>query len=184
MESPSKVSKDLKFPGLRVIIWGYSPRCWGAQSSRQSRGKTRVGRSYLQEQEQIPHSTKWPARRKGAARPREEPGFAAVQRPGGLAAHAQRGPQVVNGAFCLPEFGAGRRAKEERVGPTGAGRGGAGGLARWARKWRRRRRRLGAANVGSARAVGNGLGGGGVGWARAGGGTLDSRAREPTQAGA
>lgn len=38
------------------------------------------------------------------------------------------GRGVVNGAFCLPEFGAGGRARRRRGGADG---GGAGGLARW-----------------------------------------------------
>lgn len=37
------------------------------------------------------------------------------------------GRGVVNGAFCLPEFGAGGRARRR----GGADGGGAGGLARW-----------------------------------------------------
>lgn len=57
------------------------------------------------------------------------------------------GRRVVNGAFCLPEFGRGRA----RGGGWGRrGRGGAGRAASEVggeRKWRRRRRRLGAANA-------------------------------------
>lgn len=65
------------------------------------------------------------------------------------------GRRVVNGAFCLPEFGAGGRARRR----GGADRGGADGRAcevGGERKWRRRRRRPGAASAGFARAVGNG----------------------------
>lgn len=63
------------------------------------------------------------------------------------------GRRVVNGAFCLPEFGAGGRARRR----GGADRGGADGRAcevGGERKWRRRR--PGAASAGFARAVGNG----------------------------
>lgn len=110
-----------------------------------------MGRSLSQRTGQIPLQR---GNQKGRARRGREPGFAAVQRPRKrTAAHAQRGPQSCEWCVCLPEFGAGGRARR-RVGPTEAGRGGAGGLARWA-------------------ARGSG-GGGGGGWGRR---MLDPRGR-------
>ena len=177
--------QGLKFPGVQVTIWGYSallgsPKVPGSVEEGLARAAP-----YLQERGRSPTER---SGRPGEKGPRGAAGGAGFRcSPAAPQADLRRmrgaGRRVVNGAFCLPEFGAGGRARR-RGGADGGGAGPDGRASEVGgeRKWRRRR--PGAANVGSARAVGNGLGGGGVGWARAGGGTLDSRAREPTRAGA
>lgn len=92
---------------------------------------------------------RWSSQRMRSALEQEE---LCLHSPGGPQAGGQRmrdaGRGVVNGAFCLPEFGAGGSARR-RGGADGGGAGQAGCEVGGERKWRqRRRRRPGAASAG------------------------------------
>lgn len=117
--------QGLKFPGLQVIIWGYSALLGSPKVPGRVEERLAWAAPYLQEQGRSPTQRSGRPGEKGPrGRGRSRVSLQSSGPASGLAAHAQRGPQSCEWCVLFAGVWGGRAREEEGWGRRG--RGGAG----------------------------------------------------------